>query len=55
MSDTIIASLITGAVSLIVGFLTGYNYCIKVKVAKSQKQKARDNAIQIQVGEKNGK
>ena len=55
MSDTIIAAIITGIVSIIVGFITGYNYCIKVKVSKNQKQKARDNAIQIQVGEKNAK
>lgn len=55
MSDTIIASIITGLASLIVGFVTGYNYCIKVNVSKIQKQKAGDDSIQIQVGEKNDK
>ncbi|MBQ2639681.1 MAG: hypothetical protein IJF92_02845 [Bacilli bacterium] len=55
MSDTIIASIITGIVSLIVGFISGYKYCFKTNIVKRQFQKARDNASQIQVGELNGK
>lgn len=49
MSDTIIASLITGFISLIVGFISGYTYCINF--SKKYKQKARDNSTQIQVGD----
>lgn len=53
MSDTIIASIITGVFSLIVGFISGYSYCLKIN--KKSCQKARDNATQIQVGDINAK
>lgn len=53
MGETIIASIITGVCSLIVGFISGYNYCVKVN--KINKQNARDNAIQIQSGDINVK
>jgi putative flippase GtrA len=50
MSDTIIASIISGIVSLVVGFFSGYKYCFKTKIVNNQSQKALDNATQIQVG-----
>lgn len=53
MSDTIIAAIITGVVSLIVGFASGYTCCIRF--SKKFNQKARDNATQIQVGDINAK
>ena len=53
MSDTIIASIITGILSLIGGFITGYQYCLKNITKKSQKQKARNNSVQIQIGDVN--
>lgn len=49
MSDTIIAAIITGVVSQIVGFYSGYACCIKF--SKKFNQKVRDNATQIQVGD----
>lgn len=50
MSDTIIAALISGTFGLITGFLTGYQCCIKLSKKKTLKQKARDNANQMQIG-----
>lgn len=47
MSDTIIAAIITGVVSLIVGFISGYGFCIKINVKNIQR--AKDNANQIQI------
>ncbi len=55
MSDTIIAAIITGVISIVVGFITGYSYCLKIKVKKVQKQKAKNNATLFQVGEINVK
>lgn len=55
MSDTIIASIITGIISLIVGFFSGYKYCFKTKIVKTLTQKAGNNSTQIQVGEINAK
>ena len=55
MSDTIISSIITGVISIIIGFYSGYKYCIKTKITKTLYQKAGDNATQIQVGETNAK
>lgn len=49
MSDTIIAAIITGVVSLIVGFTSGYACCIKF--SKKFNQKARNHVTQIQVGD----
>ena len=49
MTDTIIAAIITGIFSLIVGFASGYACCIKF--SKKINQKARDNVTQIQVGD----
>lgn len=49
MSDTIIAALITGVVSLIVGFFSGYKYCMKN--SKRYNQKSGNNSIQIQTGD----
>ena len=49
MSDTIIASIITGVISLIVGFVSGYGYCIMF--SKKYSQKAGNDATQIQVGD----
>lgn len=40
MSDTIVAAIITGVISLIVGFTSGYTYCLKSQkkvCSKSQK------------------
>lgn len=53
MSDTIVAAIITGVISLIVGFTSGYTYCSKSQ--KKYVQKAKNNATQIQVGDINAK
>lgn len=53
MSDTIIASIIIGIISLIVGFVSGYSYCIKFN--KKYSQKAGNDSAQIQVGDINVK
>ena len=51
MSDTIIAALISGFFSLIVGFFTGYTFCIKFNSKKIMQQKAGDNSKQVQIGD----
>lgn len=49
MSDTVVSAIITGIFSLIAGFISGYQYCLKIN--KKYSQKARDNVTQIQVGD----
>ena len=51
MSDTIIAALISGVCSLVVGFLSGYAFCIKFNSKKNMQQKAGDNSKQVQIGD----
>lgn len=53
MSETIIAAIITGACSLIVGFFGGYAACYTKNVKNIQK--AGKHSTQIQVGSINGK
>lgn len=56
MGETVIAAIISGIISLIVGFLGGistYHFINKKKII--QKQKARDGASQVQIGEIYGK
>lgn len=53
MSDTIIAAIITGLLSLIGGFISGYQYCLKNNIKKNQKQKAGKSSVQIQIGDVN--
>ena len=53
MSDTIIAAIITGILSLMSGFITGYQYCLKNITKKNQKQKSGRNSVQIQIGDIN--
>lgn len=53
MSDTIIAALITGLISLISGFISRYQYCLKKTTKKNQKQKAGKSSVQIQIGDVN--
>lgn len=53
MSDTIIAAIITGLLSLIGGFISGYQYCLKITTKKTQKQNSGNNSIQIQIGDVN--
>lgn len=51
MDSTIIAAIIEGVITLIVGLLCGYN--IGIKSTKKQLQKSKNNSNQIQVGEIN--
>lgn len=55
MSETIIASIITGLFGIVGGFASGYSYCMKIISKKSQIQKAKDGAIQTQIGDYNGR
>lgn len=55
MSDTIIASIITGAITLVVGFFSGYQYSIKVNIKRVMNQKSGDNSNQVQIGEVDGR
>lgn len=52
--EVIIAAIIEGIVALIVGFCSGYSVGVNKK--NKFRQKAKDNADQIQIGEiNNGK
>lgn len=46
MDNTIIAAIITGVFSLIVGFISGYSCCLKF--SKKYTQKAGKESTQIQ-------
>lgn len=46
MDSTIVAAIITGVISLIVGFASGYNCCLKF--SKKYLQKAGRESTQIQ-------
>ena len=52
--DGIGTAIISGLLGLLVGGVTGYRFGYKKAIVK-QKQKAGDNATQIQVGVKDGR
>ncbi len=49
MDDAIITAIISGVFSIIVGFISGYSYCIKNN--KKYNQKAKNDSTQIQIGD----
>lgn len=49
--ETIVAAIITGIISLVIGFFGGYSIGINIK--KKQIQKSGNNSNQIQIGEIN--
>ena len=55
MSDTIIAAIITGIISLVVGFLGGKTYELHKKMKLVQKSGKNSNQTQIGVIDNGGK